>query len=64
LTEVTAPTHCPECTTPIVLYKEERSGITTDRCENTECPGRIRDMLTFLAAEKSTRKITVPLVRV
>jgi hypothetical protein len=41
--EITAPTHYPECTTPIFAYTEKRSGITTHWCENTEYPGRVRD---------------------
>lgn len=49
LTEIQAPTVCPDCTGPVVAYTEEKSDITTHWCENVECPGRIADMLTFIA---------------
>lgn len=49
MTEITAPTQCPECSSLIVEFTEEKSGITTHWCENIECPGRIADMLTFAA---------------
>lgn len=50
--EITPPTSCPECSSRIVEYTEERSNITTHWCENNSCPGRISDMLTYIADRK------------
>lgn len=52
LAEIVAPTICPECSGAITIYTEEKSGVTTHWCNNAECPGRIADMLTFVADRK------------
>lgn len=49
MTEITAPTHCPDCAAEVHSFTEEKSQITTHWCENAECPGRIADMLVFVA---------------
>ncbi len=49
MTPITAPTQCPDCSSAIQAITEEKSGITMHWCENTECAGRIADMLTFIA---------------
>jgi DNA ligase (NAD+) len=49
LAEIAAPTTCPECTQPIREFKEPRSGIVTHWCINDYCPGRLKDMLTYVA---------------
>jgi DNA ligase (NAD+) len=46
--EVVAPTHCPECNSLIVVNTEE-SAVTTHMCVNPKCPGRLRDLLTYIA---------------
>jgi DNA ligase (NAD+) len=63
------PTLCPECKSTLVVYVEPKSDITTRWCENAECPGRVRDLFTFigsreileidgLADDMSTRLVT------
>lgn len=47
--EIVAPTTCPECAGPVTPHTEPKSEITTHWCSNAECPGRIADMLTFIA---------------
>lgn len=47
--EILAPTVCPECASPIVEHRDETATATTHWCKNEECPGRIADMLTFVA---------------
>ena len=49
LLEITAPTQCPECSTEIEVYTDPRSHIVTHWCLNELCPGRLKDMLTFIA---------------
>lgn len=50
--EIVAPTTCPECASVIVSVVDAKSKIETLYCENTECPGRVRDMLTYIADRK------------
>jgi DNA ligase (NAD+) len=47
--EIFAPTLCPECSDPVHLFNEEKSQVLTHWCVNDKCPGRIREMMTFIA---------------
>lgn len=49
VTEILAPTRCPDCNSPIEEFTEARSKIVTHWCNNESCAGRIKDMLTFIA---------------
>jgi len=49
LHEIMAPIVCPECSTLIEEYTDPRSGVITHWCTNDVCPGRLKDMLTFVA---------------
>ena len=48
MTEITAPTQCPDCASQVEAHTEEKSQITTHWCTNDECPGRIANMLEFV----------------
>ena len=50
--EIVAPTTCPECASEIESVVDPKSKIETLYCNNTECPGRVRDMLTYIADRK------------
>jgi DNA ligase (NAD+) len=50
LLEITAPTQCPECSTAIEEYTDPRSAVVTHWCTNDTCPGRLKDLLTFVAS--------------
>jgi DNA ligase (NAD+) len=47
--EIVAPTRCPDCSNEIEVYVEPKSKITTHWCVNDLCPGRLADMLTYVA---------------
>jgi DNA ligase (NAD+) len=47
-TPIVLPTHCPECNTPITVWTEPKSKITTRFCENAECPGRICGLFSYI----------------
>jgi len=49
-TPIVPPTFCPECNSKLVIYTEAKSGITTRWCENDFCPGRVRDLFTFIGS--------------
>lgn len=46
--EITVPTHCPECHTKLEVLDEDKTGVETSWCVNFDCPGRIRDMFSFI----------------
>jgi NAD-dependent DNA ligase len=46
---ILVPSLCPECSSPIEEYVEPRSKIITHWCNNEQCRGRLKDMLTFIA---------------
>jgi DNA ligase (NAD+) len=52
LTEILAPTSCPDCSGAILVHTEPKSQITTHHCVNQHCPGRLKDMLTYIADRK------------
>ena len=49
---IVPPTTCPECAMALTVFKEGDAGIETSWCENTQCPGRIRDTFTFVAGRE------------
>lgn len=49
---VTVPTNCPECQTLLIDYVDDNSKVRTQWCENSQCPGRIRDLFTFIASRE------------
>lgn len=47
--EIQPPTQCPDCASSIEAFTEKKSNVTTHWCPNVYCPGRVADMLTFVA---------------
>ncbi len=47
--EIAAPATCPDCSSPVTTSSEEDSTVTTHYCNSDICPGRIRDLLTYIA---------------
>lgn len=48
-TIISPPANCPECNSTVEAHTEEDSAVTTHWCNNLKCPGRVRDMLTYVA---------------
>jgi DNA ligase (NAD+) len=48
--EIVPPPFCPECIQPLEVLDEGRTGIITHWCQNVECPGRVRDTLSFIGS--------------
>jgi len=47
--EIAAPDRCPDCGSLVTASSEEDSTVTTHYCDSDICPGRIRDLLTYIA---------------
>jgi DNA ligase (NAD+) len=50
--EITPPTHCPECGTPITVWTDPKSNVTSRFCENGVCPGRVRDLFSYIGSRE------------
>jgi DNA ligase (NAD+) len=47
--EIEAPTRCPDCGSPVAVSSEEDSTVAIHYCDSDICPGRICDLLTYIA---------------
>ena len=48
--DIIFPSVCPECQKVITVWTDPKSKITTRFCENGVCPGRVRDLFSYIGS--------------